>query len=69
MYIQSNVYKTRERLLAKVEILSHLTSTQLARLSEALVTRKYKDEHAFGSWIAGFFLIFTVFQEFYEIVG
>ena len=46
-----------------------LIAASLSLIVKIIVTRKYKDEHAFGSWIAGFFLIFTVFQEFYEIVG
>ena len=46
-----------------------LITASLSLIVKIIVTRKYKDEHAFGSWIAGFFLIFTVFQEFYEIVG
>ena len=46
-----------------------LIAASLSLIVKIIVTRKYKDEHAFGSWIAGFFLIFIVFQEFYEIVG
>ena len=46
-----------------------LTAASLSLILKIVITGKYKNKHAFGSWIAGFFLIFTVFREFYEIAG
>ncbi len=46
-----------------------LTAASLSLILKIIITGKYKNEHAFGSWIAGFFLIFTLFREFYEIAG
>jgi prepilin signal peptidase PulO-like enzyme (type II secretory pathway) len=38
-------------------------------LLKIIASRKYKERHAFGSWIALTFGAFILFQEFYEFVG
>ena len=46
-----------------------LTLASLSLILKIILTQQYKSKHAFGSWIAGFFLMFTVYQEFYGTVG
>ena len=40
-----------------------------ALLLKIILTRKYKDQHAFGSWLAGAFILLILFQEFYVFVS
>jgi prepilin signal peptidase PulO-like enzyme (type II secretory pathway) len=36
-----------------------------ALLLKIILTREYKEQHAFGSWLAGGFILLILFQEFY----
>ena len=40
-----------------------------ALLLKIILTRKYKEQHAFGSWLAGAFILLILFQEFYVFVS
>ena len=40
-----------------------------ALLLKIILTRKYKDQQAFGSWLAGAFILLILFQEFYVFVS
>tara|TARA_X000000368_G_scaffold337772_1_gene275679 strand:- start:2198 stop:2917 length:720 start_codon:yes stop_codon:yes gene_type:complete len=40
-----------------------------ALLLKIILTRKYKEQHAFGSWLAGVFVLLILFQEFYVSVN
>ena len=40
-----------------------------ALLLKIILTRKYKEQHAFGSWLAGGFILLILFQEFYVFVS
>ena len=40
-----------------------------ALLLKIILSRKYKEEHAFGSWLAGAFILLILFQEFYVFVS
>ena len=40
-----------------------------ALLLKIILSRKYKEEHAFGSWLSGGFILLILFQEFYVPVS
>jgi leader peptidase (prepilin peptidase)/N-methyltransferase len=42
-----------------------LTIASASLLLKIFLTKKYVEQHAFGSWIVGVFALFILFQEFY----
>ena len=50
-------------------ILYLITIASSLLLLKIISTQKYKEQHAFGSWLAGVFLTFILFQEFYVFGG
>ena len=42
-----------------------LTIASASLLLKIILTKKYSEQHAFGSWIMGVFALFILFQEFY----
>ena len=50
-------------------ILYLITIASSLLLLKIILTQKYKEQHAFGSWLAGVFLTFILFQEFYAFEG
>ena len=50
-------------------ILYLITIASSLLILKIIYTQKYKEQHAFGSWLAGIFLIFILFQEFYVFEG
>ena len=50
-------------------ILYLITIASSLLILKIIFTQKYKEQHAFGSWLAGIFLIFILFQEFYVFEG
>ncbi|URQ62903.1 prepilin peptidase [SAR86 cluster bacterium] len=50
-------------------ILYLITIASSLLLLKIIFTQKYKEQHAFGSWLAGVFLTFILFQEFYVFEG
>ena len=46
-----------------------LTIASASLLIKIILTKKYAEQHAFGSWIVGVFALFILFQEFYGSAG
>ncbi len=51
------------------EIFYLMTISSCLLLLKIIITQKYKEQHAFGSWIVLTFGAFILFQEFYVFVG
>lgn len=46
-----------------------ITLASLGLLVKILWVKRYKEQHAFGSWLGGSFLVITLYQEFYGFEG
>ena len=46
-----------------------ISISSCALLLKIILSRKYREEHAFGSWLAGGFILLILFQEFYVPVS
>ena len=46
-----------------------ITLASLGLLVKILWVKRYKEQHAFGSWLGSSFLVITLYQEFYEFEG
>ena len=51
------------------EIFYLITISACLLLLKIIISQKYKEQHAFGSWIVLTFGVFILFQEFYGFVG
>ena len=51
------------------EIFYLITISSCLLLLKIIISQKYKEQHAFGSWIVLTFGTFILFQEFYEFAG
>ena len=51
------------------EIFYLITISACLLLLKIIISQKYKEQHAFGSWIVLTFGAFILFQEFYGFVG
>ena len=51
------------------EIFNLITISACLLLLKIIISQKYKEQHAFGSWIVLTFGAFILFQEFYGFVG
>ena len=51
------------------EIFYLITISACLLLLKIIISQKYKEQHAFGSWIVLTFGAFILFQEFYEFAG
>ena len=51
------------------EIFYLITISSCLLLVKIIISQKYKEQHAFGSWIVLTFSAFILFQEFYVFVG